>query len=329
MTSIEERLARDIAAVTTGVVVTDSELLEARKSLEERIDVRRRRNRFRVAAAVTAAAAAVAVGGVVAMQTVGDDDGGAEPVTTPTAPAVSREDADWLIGAAPTTAVLNGVWRVDDGTSLLRFTADGHVSVSAVGKLFGNPSVTGTYTVDGYEIAITTDASAAECANQEMVLRASVFGTGNVRYALATSTDCAPLPVGRQDLDQALPTSEGMKFENTGGWGPLAAGTDLRGDFIAEGGGYILELDRDGTYYVANNSGGAVDRGRWTRQDRQLTLTSSAGSTACQRDDVLVLSALEATTEPGTLVFRGTVQQNTCDAGWVPTGWVLIPSTVG
>ena len=44
MSTIEERLARDIAAVTGGVVVTESDLRDARDAVDERIDSRRQRD---------------------------------------------------------------------------------------------------------------------------------------------------------------------------------------------------------------------------------------------------------------------------------------------
>jgi hypothetical protein len=327
MSTIEERLMRDITAVTGGVVVTDSDLKEARRELTDRIESQHRRSRFRVVAAVAAAAAVAAVGGVIAVQTLEDDDGRANPANTPSAPAVNSEDADWLIGDPPSSALLVGMWRVDDGLVSLRFDSDGTVEFSDRGKLFGDPSTTGTYEADGYQITVTTtEDDDPECVGRQFTLRASMFELGLLRYAFSDATDCAPLPLGRQDLEQVVPTSERMMFENVKGWGPLPASTDLYGDFIAEGGGYVLELNRDGTYYVAGGAGRAVDRGSWTRQDRELTLTSSSRATGCQQRDELVLSGLESTTEPGTLVFRGTVEQNPCAGGWTPTGWVRIPN---
>ena len=47
MSSIEERFARDIAAVTQGVVVTESDLRDARNAVDERIDSKRQRDRRR------------------------------------------------------------------------------------------------------------------------------------------------------------------------------------------------------------------------------------------------------------------------------------------
>ena len=55
MSSIEERLARDIAAVTGGVVVTESDLRDARDAVDERIESRRQRDRRTVLAAAAAA----------------------------------------------------------------------------------------------------------------------------------------------------------------------------------------------------------------------------------------------------------------------------------
>ena len=64
MSTIEERLSRDIEAVTGGVVVTESDLRDARAEVDERIESRRQRNRRRgVAAAAAAAAVVVGVAG--------------------------------------------------------------------------------------------------------------------------------------------------------------------------------------------------------------------------------------------------------------------------
>jgi hypothetical protein len=54
MSTIEERLARDIAAVMGGVVVTESDLRNAREAVEDRIEGRRKRGRRRTVAAVAA-----------------------------------------------------------------------------------------------------------------------------------------------------------------------------------------------------------------------------------------------------------------------------------
>ncbi|HSV40309.1 MAG TPA: hypothetical protein VLI04_16225 [Nocardioidaceae bacterium] len=82
MSSIEERLQRDIAAVTRAVVVSDSDLRDARDSVEDRIDSRQRRNGRRTAMAV-AAAVIIPIVGVVALQTLGGDDKTAEVVVQP------------------------------------------------------------------------------------------------------------------------------------------------------------------------------------------------------------------------------------------------------
>jgi hypothetical protein len=201
MTSIEDRLARDIAAVTRGIVVTDSELLEARKALDERIDVKRRQSRHRMVAAVAAAAAVVAVGGVIAAQALDDDSGKAEPANTPTAPAAPSEFADFLTGEAPTNALLDGVWRLDNGLLSFRFAGDGTVWISDQGKVFGHPAVTATYDVDGYDITFTTtEAPDPACVGQQFVVPASIAQPGTLHYASTKSAACAPLPVGLQTL---------------------------------------------------------------------------------------------------------------------------------
>jgi hypothetical protein len=81
MSSIEERLVRDIAAVTRGVVVTDSDLRDAQAAVAERIGNVRQQDRRRSAVAVAAAAAAVVVLllGLAAYLTIGGDDKAAPP----------------------------------------------------------------------------------------------------------------------------------------------------------------------------------------------------------------------------------------------------------
>ncbi|HEX4699680.1 MAG TPA: hypothetical protein VH857_10025 [Actinomycetes bacterium] len=107
-------------------------------------------------------------------------------------------------------------------------------------------------------------------------------------------------------------------------WKPLPAERRVYGSWFAEGGGYFLELARDGTYYVADDAGDAVDQGRWSRHGSGLLLTSSSESTACNAGDRLVLRNVKVV-EPGTLVMRSTVRENGCDAPWAGKGWILIP----
>ena len=59
MSSIEERLARDIAEVSRGVVVTDSDLRDARAAVDDRIGSGRQQDHRRRRLAAAAAAAVV------------------------------------------------------------------------------------------------------------------------------------------------------------------------------------------------------------------------------------------------------------------------------
>ena len=66
MSTIEERLSRDIEAVTGEIVVTESDLRDARADVEDRIEGERQRDRRR--GVVAAAAAAAVVVGVATWQ---------------------------------------------------------------------------------------------------------------------------------------------------------------------------------------------------------------------------------------------------------------------
>ena len=333
MSSIEQRLARDIAAVTGGVVVTDSDLQEARTDIDERIDSRRRRDRLRTGAAVAAAAVVLVAAGVTTFLLVGDDDATTQPARP--APTVNDPDAGFLTGSAPTHQLVDGVWRLNDGGVLVRFAPNGAVQFDEQGTLFSRPSTSGTYLITRGVISMTiTHDKDPGCVGRSLLMRASLPAAGTMRFvgSDANFSECSPMPVGRGEWQQVLPTRSRQMaaFDNSNdpGWHPLSGKAALAGVFLAQGGGHLLELDRDGSYYVASSAGAPVDRGQWSLHGSELTLTSSAGSTDCSKGDRLVLGALEEV-NPGTTVFRGTVTQNTCGAAWTPHEWILLPSNAG
>jgi hypothetical protein len=155
MSTIEERLARDIAAVTGGVVVTESDLRDARDAVDELIDSRRQRDRRTVLAAA-AAAVLVLVLGVTAFLNRGADDQTAPPAHT--GRTTSDPDADFLVGRAPSPDLLQGVWRLDNGGAQMRFSAPDLFSYDTSGQLFHDPAVHGTYVIDGDLVTLSVDA---------------------------------------------------------------------------------------------------------------------------------------------------------------------------
>jgi hypothetical protein len=143
---------------------------------------------------------------------------------------------------------------------------------------------------------------------------------------------CSPVPAvpaNQGAWEQVLPTSKGQANLGTSkgqGWQPLSGKSALFGLFLAGGGGNLLELDPDGSYYVAGGQQvEPVDQGQWSLHGSDLTLTSSNSSTACSNGDKLVFSNLEEA-YIGTIVFRGSVGQNTCHAAWTPAEWILVPN---
>ena len=331
MSSIEERLARDIAAITGGVVVTDSDLREAREAVNERLEVRRRRDRRRTVAVAAAAAVVLAAAGVTAFELLKDDNAAVRPIAP--APTVNDSNAGYLSGRAPTPELVRGVWRLDNGGVAVNFTASGTVRFDSQGTLYSHPVTTGTYTIDGGVITVTiTDAAQSGCAGATFAMRASLPKAGLMHFIATpeSSSGCSPVPTAQGAWEQALPTNNKdmatLKTSKRPGWQPLSGKAALAGVFLAAGGGNLLELDRDGTYYVADGpSDEPVDQGQWSLHGSDLTLTSSDSSIVCSSGDTLALSSLEEV-NPGTLFFRGTVTQNTCHAAWTPTEWILIPN---
>lgn len=323
MSSIEERLIADIAAVTRGVDMTEPDLRVARNKVDERIDIARQRGRRRTITAAAAAAVVATVVGLTALQTLGGDNDSAPPANPPTI----DPDADYITGDSPTAELLDGVWRVDNGQVLVQFSEDGTVRFDEHGTLFSSPLATGTYEIDGDLISVT--ATGAACPGEESAMRASLPEPGILRFVSHQSSFgvCSALPRGRQILEQVLPTSRslaGLVFSTDRGYGPLSERSFLYGDWQAEGGGYVLEIVRGGDYYVADESGEPVDQGQWSLRGADLTLTSSALSAECGEGDQLVLGSVEQV-NPGTLGMRGTVERNACGGAWTPAAWILLP----
>jgi hypothetical protein len=334
MSSIEEQLARDIVAVTQGVVMTDSDLREARDRMEERIDLKRRRDRRRTTLGALVAAVVISVLAFTAFQAL---DGDAKTAPANPGPSASVDpEADYLVGSAPTAESLAGIWRVDNGTTLLRFSADGEISFDDRGQLFADPAATGTYVLDGDRINITVDGGAADCAGQEIAMRASLPEQGSARvvHTKQGSGACMPEQTGRWVLEQVLPTSEilaGLEMPAKGDWKPAPDASSMYGVWLAQGGGHVLELAVDGTYTVAGPTGAVADTGQWTLSGErpQLTLVSAVGSPDCDGGDRLVLRNVGQIDPGGTTGMRGTVQQNACGGAWTPKTWALFPHIGG
>jgi hypothetical protein len=197
------------------------------------------------------------------------------------------------------------------------------------GRLFSAPRISGTYAIDGDLITIKiANDSQGKCVGREVALRASLPEAGRLRFIRqGTSDTCVPVPPSRGALDQVLPTSRTMAETGNStepGWQPLPSKAALYGVWLAEGGGHVLEMDPDGAYYVADNSGQLVDRGQWSLRDAALTLSSSADSAECSAGQRFVLGGLQWANF-GTGSIRGTVQQNGCSGAWTPAAWILIP----
>ena len=328
MSTIEERLSRDIEAVTGGIVVTDSDLRDARVAVEDRIESRQQRDRRR--GVVLAAAAAAVVVGVATWQGLQGDDVAPSPAPPgPTeAPApLSTADRAFLKGDAVTAETLAGVWRLDNPTTshmLFSFTADGGVGYDDTGQLSEDPLVSGTYDIAGDQINVVVGGGLAQCEGQTLVLRALVNQTGGLNVVPAEPFSCG-LPDRHQlVLERVLPTSvlAGLSPDDVPNWDPPAGHEAVRGTWFAEGGGYVVELRADGNYSVLAGYGEVIDRGTWADDDSstRLTLTSSADSPTCEEGDRFVLGDLRARNQ-GALVLKGTLERDDCAGGFAKEAW--------
>ena len=325
MSSIEERLVQDIEAVAGGVVVTDSDLRDARAAFDERIERQKQRNRRLGVIVAAAAAALVLVLGVVAFRALNGDDLSAPPAGP--GPSTPDQYQDFLVGRSPTADDARGVWRLSND-ALLRFSSPNGISIDQNGRMFDVPDVRGTYEITGGQITVSVTGGLSGCAGQKLVLRASMPEQDVLRVVPTQTGSCSLGLPQTWTLERVAATGPflGMldAYSSASDWQSLPAGTSLYGSWLAEGGGYFLELAHNGTYYVADGSAEAIDQGQWSRNGSTLTLTSSSQSTACNGGDRLVLRNVKVLS-PGTLVLRSTVQENGCNAPWAGKGWILVP----
>jgi hypothetical protein len=265
--------------------------------------------------------------GIAAGQVFGEDDA-AQPVSP--APTSPNPDDGFLTGEPPTPETVQGFWRVDNNPIMVRLTADGRVSFADNGQLLHEPGLRGSYDLNGDRIDVTVRGGPDECVGQEFALRVSLPEPRLMRFVLVQQGElsCWPVPI-RGALEQVLPTSPRLEdpLSDSEGWQFAVDKEALFGHWLAHGGGgHVLELTPDGTYYVADNSLEVVDTGTWSFRGQRLALTSSVGSLVCSSGDQLVLGAVE-------LVFSGDwagamrsdVELNDCGAAWAEHEWILIP----
>jgi hypothetical protein len=327
--SIDERLARDIEAVTRGVVVTESDLRDAWAGIDDRIESERP-DRRRTLGAAAAAAVIVLVLGVAAFLTLDAEDTAAPPANRGPSPTQSIDNhATFLIGTAPTSENIRGVWRLDNGGVLMRFSPPDLVTWDRKGRLLESPTVHGHYAIEGDTITIDVDGGAASCGGQRIAMRASVPAEGELRFLFTRPglSACNGAVDERWVMEQVMPASPsmaGLTFSQDKGWAPVAVESRLHGTWLAEGGGHLLELASNGRYHVVGGKGDPLDAGTWSWRGSRLTLTSGPDSTGCSAGDQLVLSKFEVE-DPVTPGIRGTVQENGCKAPWTPKTWILIP----
>ena len=132
----------------------------------------------------------------------------------------------------------------------MRFAPPNRISFDYEGRFFQNPGVQGTYVIDGDLITVSVDGGRPGCVGQQFAMRASLPEPGALHlvYTQPGADGCATtLPTDeRWVMEQVLPVSRfmaGLVFSTETGWQPLPVKKSLYGFWLAEGGGYGLEID--------------------------------------------------------------------------------------
>ncbi len=259
--------------------------------------------------------------------------GSAPPASSGPTPANPDGNDPFLAGRAPTPDLLEGVWRLDNDVVLVSFTKDGDVRLDNGGRLFGDAGMIGTYEIAGDLITVRVAGGPAGCAGQNFAMRASLPAPGALHFVHTRpgKGSCTPMQDEKWVLHHVLPTNNknlaGLDFSGDD-FQPVAARSQLHGDWMAQGGGFVLELTPFGEFYVADSSGDVVDHGRWNlvASRSQLHLLSAGDSPTCDEGASLVLRKLRYVDAHPTAAFHGTMEENTCGGAWASKSWILLPN---
>lgn len=302
--------------------MTESDLRDAREAVAERTETQRHRGRRRALAVAAAAAVAIPVLGVTAFRAMDGEDAAA--------PASPDSEDTLREGSAPTAELVQGVWRVDNGTTLLRFSSSNEFSLDDAGRLFGDPILSGTYAIEGDLVTVSVDRGPAGCAGQTFDMRTTLPEPGSMRMLQAPDAGCELEQDGQWLLEQMVPLSSkyltSYEVPPKADWQPLAGASVLHGVWVPVGGGHVLEMDPGGAYYVADESGDPIERGQWELRDEDLSFSPSTSSGGCGNGDPIVLVGVEQI-GGGTTSIRATGVENPC--GWTDPGeWFRLPHAI-
>ena len=322
MSSIEERLARDIAAVTGGVVVTDSDLRDARKGIDDRIGSgtaatagarrrgrRGRRRRPRPGRRRVPDARRGRQGGASRQGRGRRQPDRRQPRRLP-----HRRRTD---GRAPPRGLAAGQRQ---GADALRPSRPGVLRPRR--PALRQPRRPGPVRLDGDTIRITVDGGPDGCGGRQ------IAHAGRPSPKKGSSTSSLPEPgegacAGLQDerlvMERMLPRARATVdylASKERGWQALTdtAAWSGRGSPKAVA---TCWSSTAATYHVATGTGEQVDYGEWALERGKLTLTSWPDSVDCSTSDILVMGGLEFD-ESGTTAIRSDVQRNDCGGDWTP-----------
>ena len=242
--------------------MTESDLRDARDALGERLDSQRPPRRRAAIIAVAAAAAVIPVLGFIAFQTIGEDDKTAPPPADP-APTVSTRTRTSSPGRTDARARRGGLAR-GQRQVVIRFAAPGLVSIDDAGRLFHSPTP-GVVRDRGRPDHRDRGGGPAGCDGQEVAMRASLpraWGDAVREHRGRTASARRCGTGGGASSRCCRPTARWLSSSSPGSTvRTREEASALEGVWMAEGGGYVLEIDPDGSYYVV----GRLSSSRSTR----------------------------------------------------------------
>jgi hypothetical protein len=199
-----------------------------------------------------------------------------------------------VVGAAPTSATVIGVWRYDGGPDpaepgmLMVLNADGTFAIDAYGLLDTGPATRGTYRLDGKDIVYHVGPS-ARCPNGESFsLRTGVVEDGRLHTVMTepgcsygygtewTWTRLSPVSARGAEIATADPSGDAAPPEDV---------FSLRGIWLLGGTGQVLRISWSGAYAIDDAGrleSDPFDEGTVSVNGRRLTFTSGRSSRGCE-----------------------------------------------
>ena len=249
-------------------------------------------------------------------------------------------DADDVEGLAPTQDRLVGLWVSDPSLDhypdefimLLQFNPDFTFAIDDTGRIGTQPVSKGPYDIDQGAGTVTfTSEGSRECTEGDMwAWEFAVMGEGRLHAVVVDDAiGICGMGLGREwkftRVSPASPESAGITSDAPPDAGAPPRASVLRGVWVEEAGGRVLQFDESGTYAIddAGRLGNSPDDAGAFRvgDNGTITFTSGSDSRTCDEGGQRVWKQARLSGE----TLRAVVARDECmDSVGTEMTWILL-----